>query len=215
MPPNPTLSPAPTKLYPLTPPCPHAVLILCRSASKDLKERTQFYGRKTHPTLSCKTTYINHLSPSPENTNPFSRLLKRRPIYSRVPVMSPVELYPVSYVLYPLLTPESCLLTPVLNKRTQFCSSETRITPFPAITYLHPFCPALSRTNPISPAPLPVPRPPKILTTASSILTPLYCYVTYYIVYPVFYLLSPLLTPVFCKTNPISPVDKNAQSPLK
>jgi hypothetical protein len=122
----------------------------CKSVSNDLNKRTQFFSRKATLTLCPKTTYVK-LSPSRrKNTNPFSRPLKRRPIYWRVPVMPPVELYPTSYVLYPLLTTESCLLTPLLKERTQFCSGETRITPFPATTYLNPLSSALKETNPIS-----------------------------------------------------------------
>jgi hypothetical protein len=105
-----------------------------------LKERTQFSSRRPSVTLSLATTYINCPSHSPEKTNPFSRHI---PLCRTCPRPSKI------------LTPDSCLLTPVLNKRTQFCNGETRITPFPSTTYLYPFRPDLNPTNPISPASIP------------------------------------------------------------
>ena len=220
MPLKPTPSPAPIKLYPSPAVSSNAVLILRESASKDLKERTQFYVRKTHPTLCCTTTYINHLSRGPEETNPFCR-------------PHPGLLVPLRFCLSASLGDKSCQasrtqtsrsnfgsgfappgkpLSKDLNKRTQFLPPNPTLTSFATTTYIQPLSPALNRTNPISPTSLPVSRPSKILTTASCLLTPLCRDAAYRLLYPMFYILSslltpdsPLLNPVFRKTNPISP----------
>ncbi len=110
-----------------------------------------------------------------------------------------------------------------LNKRTQFLPSNTTLTSFITTTYIQSLCPALNRTNPISPTSLPVSRPSKTLTTASCLrpkascgLTPVLLLSPALLVISVFLLsaaspaplLTPdscLLTPVFRKTNPIKP----------
>jgi hypothetical protein len=74
----------------------------CESVSKDLNKRTQF--PPSNPTLTSftTTTYLYPFHPALNRTNPISP--------PSAPVPRPLK----------LLTPESCLLIPVLNKRTQF-----------------------------------------------------------------------------------------------
>ena len=76
------ISPAQTNPYPPTPvltpyqspskPTPQEVIRENPRESAVLKERTQFYNRKTPLTLCLTTTYINRCLPSQKNTNPFS-----------------------------------------------------------------------------------------------------------------------------------------------
>jgi hypothetical protein len=187
-----------------------------------LNKRTQFCAPSTPLTQCLPTTYLNPLSSAHKETNPILPPLCF-PIFD-----PPAAIQPSSFRgIRQHLLPASVLSVPPLwlsdlNKRTQFCSGEKRITPFRTTTYLYDFSPALNRTNPISTPSIPVPRPLKILTTpqgvlrtesavrrpvdwlrpkASAVRRPA-------IGRPFRDLADSGLTPAFRKTNPISPTSQ-------
>jgi hypothetical protein len=133
-------------LYPLLPP--GSCLL-----TPVLNKRTQFRAPTIPLTLTLPVTYLNRLSSALKETNPISpHIPPCRTCPRPIRILTPPQ---------GVLRTESCLLTPVLNKRTQFLPPNTTLTSFKTTTYLYDLCPALNRTNPISPPSIPVPRPSK------------------------------------------------------